>query len=54
MEYQLIDPAKENMRNITGHGGLKPTTPNLDKKAMVVLQIYMAILLQIKAVENKK
>jgi hypothetical protein len=52
MEYQLIDPAKENLRNITGHGGLKPTTKDLDKKAMVVLQIYMAILLQIKAVDT--
>jgi|GEM_PF-2656726 len=52
MEYQLIDPAKENLRNITGHGGLKPTTPDLDRKAMVVLQIYMAILLQIKAVDT--
>ncbi len=54
MEYQLIDPAKENLRNITGHGGLKPTTPNLDRKSMVVLQIYMAILLQIKAVSIQK
>lgn len=52
MEYQLINPAKENLRNIAGHGGLKPATPNLDKKSMVVLQIYMAILLQIKAVDT--
>lgn len=54
MKYQLIDPAKENLRNITGHGGLKPTTPDLDRKAMVALQIYMAILLQIKAVPIQK
>lgn len=54
MKYQLIDPAKENLRNITGHGGLKPTTLNLDRKSMVILQIYMAILVQIKAVPIQK
>ncbi|CAN5666773.1 DUF4209 domain-containing protein [soil metagenome] len=53
IEYKLINPAKDNLRNITGHGGLKPNTPNLDKKAMVVLQIYMAILLQIKTIPVK-
>jgi hypothetical protein len=52
MQYQLIDPAKENLRNITGHGGLKPTTPELDKKAMIALQIYMALLIQIKPVDK--
>jgi len=52
MQYQLIDPAKENLRNITGHGGLKPATPELDKKAMIALQIYMALLIQIKPVDK--
>jgi len=52
LHYQLIDPAKENLRNITGHGKLKKTTPDLDQKSMIILQAYLAVLVPIKPLEE--
>jgi hypothetical protein len=56
LEYQLINPAKPNLRNIVGHGGLKADDPLLEQKAYVVLQIYMAILspIDVKMVKVSK
>jgi hypothetical protein len=52
--FRRIDPAKENLRNITGHGKLKFNTADLDKKAMIVLQAYMAVLVPIKLLDQQK
>jgi hypothetical protein len=49
LHYQLIDPSKENLRNKTGHGKIKKTTPNLDKKAITILQAYLVVLVPLQA-----
>jgi len=53
LHYTLIDEGKENLRNFNGHGKLKANTPNLDKKAIAVLQCYMCILAPIKPIEEE-
>lgn len=53
LHYQLIDPSKENLRNKTGHGKVKKTTPDLDKKAIVILQAYLTVLVPLQAISKK-
>ncbi len=50
LHYQLVDPSRENLRNIIGHGKLKLSTPGLDIKSIIVLQIYLIVLESIKPV----
>jgi hypothetical protein len=54
LHYQLIDPTKANLRNFNGHGKLKATTPNLDHKAVAVLQAYLVVLVPLKKINKSK
>jgi len=53
LHYQLIDPSKENLRNKAGHGKVKKTSPNLDKKAITILQAYLTVLVPLQALPDK-
>jgi hypothetical protein len=53
LRYQFIDPSKENLRNRAGHGKIKKTTPNLDRKSITVLQAFLMVLVPLQAIPKK-
>ena len=53
LHYKLIDEGKENLRNFNGHGKLKVDSPNLDQKAMSVIQAYMCVLAPLNPLHDK-
>lgn len=60
LHYTLIDPAKHNLRNYNGHGKIKSGDKAIERKALLVLLAYLAVLapLQIEVkvteVESRK
>jgi hypothetical protein len=52
LHYQLIDPSKENLRNKAGHGKVKKNSPNLDKKAIIILQAFLTVLVSLQPLDD--
>lgn len=57
LHYALIDPAKHNLRNYNGHGKIKSGDKDIERKALLVLVAYLAVLaplqIEVKVTEVK-